>query len=96
MRQAFVLSSDEVYREWAYTALSRLTDHNRVYVVVVNQVGENGETGLVLARRHRPEVVVAFLRSLGISEKPAEIDAEGIEHHVSPETLAALARHTNR
>ncbi len=43
-------------------------------------------------RRHG--IVVAFLRSLGISEKTAEIDAEGIEHHVSPETLAALARHT--
>jgi DtxR family manganese transport transcriptional regulator len=39
-------------------------------------------------------VVVAFLRSLGIPEKTAEIDAEGIEHHVSPETLAAFARQT--
>ena len=41
-------------------------------------------------RRH--ETVVAFLRSLGISEKTAELDAEGIEHHVSPETLAAFER----
>lgn len=41
-------------------------------------------------RRH--ETVVAFLRSLGISEKVAELDAEGIEHHVSPETLAAFER----
>jgi DtxR family transcriptional regulator, manganese transport regulator len=31
-----------------------------------------------------------FLRSLGISERIAELDAEGIEHHVSPETLAAF------
>lgn len=46
--------------------------------------------------RHRHSVVVAFLRSLGIAEKTAEIDAEGIEHHVSPETLAAFARHTAR
>lgn len=45
-------------------------------------------------RRH--SVVVAFLRSLGIPEKTAEIDAEGIEHHVSPATLAAFARHTRR
>jgi DtxR family transcriptional regulator, manganese transport regulator len=36
--------------------------------------------------------VVAFLRSLGVSEKVAELDAEGIEHHVSPETLAAFQR----
>ncbi len=46
--------------------------------------------------QHRHSVVVAFLRSLGISEKTAEIDAEGIEHHVSPETLAAFARQLNR
>jgi DtxR family manganese transport transcriptional regulator len=39
-------------------------------------------------RRH--ETVVAFLRSLGISEKTAELDAEGIEHHVSSESLAAF------
>lgn len=41
---------------------------------------------------HRHSVVVAFLRALGIPEKTAEIDAEGIEHHVSPATLAAFAR----
>lgn len=44
--------------------------------------------------QHRHQVVVAFLRSLGVPEKTAEIDAEGIEHHVSPETLAAFAKHT--
>lgn len=42
------------------------------------------------ACKSRHETVVAFLRSLGISERTAEMDAEGIEHHVSPETLAAL------
>ncbi len=41
-------------------------------------------------RRH--ETVVTFLHALGISEKTAEMDAEGIEHHVSPETLAAFER----
>ena len=41
-------------------------------------------------RRH--ETVVALLRSLGVSEKAAEMDAEGIEHHVSPETLAVFER----
>lgn len=44
--------------------------------------------------QHRHGIVVAFLLSLGIPEKTAEIDAEGIEHHVSPATLAAFARHT--
>jgi DtxR family manganese transport transcriptional regulator len=42
--------------------------------------------------KQRHETVVAFLRSLGISETAAELDAEGIEHHVSPETLAAFER----
>ena len=37
-------------------------------------------------RRHR--IVVAFLQAIGVSERTAAIDAEGIEHHVSPETLA--------
>ncbi|HWY31567.1 MAG TPA: manganese-binding transcriptional regulator MntR [Candidatus Acidoferrum sp.] len=39
-------------------------------------------------QRHR--IVTAFLRLLGIPQKVAEMDAEGIEHHVSPETLAAF------
>ena len=51
------------------------------------------EQGQALAeacrRRHR--IVVAFLRSLGIDEETAERDAEGIEHHVSEETLVAFA-----
>jgi DtxR family manganese transport transcriptional regulator len=37
--------------------------------------------------RRRHEVVYRFLISVGVPEKIAAIDAEGIEHHVSPETL---------
>jgi DtxR family manganese transport transcriptional regulator len=40
--------------------------------------------------RHR--VVVDFLRSLGVPDEVAQSDAEGIEHHVSKETLAAFRR----
>ena len=42
--------------------------------------------------KQRHEAVAAFLRSLGVPGKVAELDAEGIEHHVSPETLAAFER----
>jgi DtxR family transcriptional regulator, manganese transport regulator len=42
--------------------------------------------------KQRHETVVAYLRSIGVSEKVADLDAEGIEHHVSPETLAAFER----
>lgn len=45
---------------------------------------------------HRHSVVVAFLLALGIPAKTAEIDAEGIEHHVSPATLAAFAKFSAR
>lgn len=40
--------------------------------------------------KERHETVAAFLRSLGIPENVSERDAEGIEHHVSQETLAAF------
>lgn len=40
--------------------------------------------------KQRHETVVAFLRSLGVPERIARKDAEGMEHHVSPETLAAF------
>ena len=35
--------------------------------------------------KKRHDVVRQFLVSLGVNEKTAEIDAEGIEHHVSDE-----------
>ncbi len=48
--------------------------------------------GKSLARkcRERHEVVRAFLLALGVSEATAIADSEGIEHHVSPETLRAM------
>ena len=45
---------------------------------------------LAAACKARHEVVVNFLCSLGISRRAAEMDAEGIEHHVSEETLGAF------
>jgi DtxR family manganese transport transcriptional regulator len=42
--------------------------------------------------RRRHQIVVAFLRSIGVSEQTAQADAEGLEHHVSAETLAAFER----
>ena len=47
---------------------------------------------LAVECKRRHETVVSFLRLLGVSERVAELDAEGIEHHVSPETLAAFER----
>jgi DtxR family manganese transport transcriptional regulator len=48
--------------------------------------------GEELARqsRKRHETVLNFLRELGVPGHIAQRDAEGIEHHVSPETLLAM------
>ena len=45
------------------------------------------------ASRRRHQLVVKFLTAIGISEEIARADAEGIEHHVSEETLAAFERY---
>lgn len=52
--------------------------------------------GLAEASRRRHEAVVRFLRAIGVSARQARLDAEGLEHHVSDETLAAFERFTRR
>lgn len=49
---------------------------------------------LAVRCRQRHEIVYRFLLSIGIDEKTAAIDAEGIEHHVSPKTLRQFERLT--
>jgi DtxR family transcriptional regulator, manganese transport regulator len=51
---------------------------------------------LAEASRRRHDIVVEFLRSLGVPEVIAQTDAEGIEHHVSPETLIAFERYVTQ
>lgn len=41
--------------------------------------------------RQRHEIVYRFLLSIGVDPEVAAIDAEGIEHHVSQQTLDRLA-----
>ena len=51
-------------------------------------------SGMRLAERahERHEIVLRFLRSIGVPAKQAEIDAEGIEHHVGDATIRAMKR----
>ena len=46
--------------------------------------------------RSRHETVVDFLKSLGVPKVVAQSDAEGIEHHVSQETLKAFVKHLRK
>jgi len=54
--------------------------------------------GRKLAResRDRHDLVVQFLVAIGVPHAVAESDAEGLEHHVSRETLSAFADHVAR
>jgi len=56
------------------------------------------ETGRKLSEesRHRHEVVVEFLKSLGVPDNVAHLDAEGMEHHVSKQTLSVFVKHLQR
>lgn len=50
------------------------------------------EQGRELARQahERHTTVLQFLRALGVPDAIAQQDAEGMEHHLSPETMAAF------
>jgi len=43
--------------------------------------------------RRRHKIVESFLVTLGVKPEVARIDAEGLEHHVSPDTLEAMERY---
>jgi len=45
---------------------------------------------LAKASEERHDVVLRFLCAIGVSRKQAEIDTEGIEHHVSAQTIKAM------
>ena len=40
--------------------------------------------------RERHGIVYRFLLAIGVSERVAAVDSEGIEHHVSPQTLERM------
>jgi len=40
--------------------------------------------------RNKHEILLAFLLKLGVPKKIAEIDVEGMEHHISSQTLQAM------
>ncbi len=48
---------------------------------------------LAIEARHRHEVMVAVLTKLGVSLETAQVDAEGMEHHISKETLKVFEQY---
>lgn len=72
-------------------ALDRLQREGLV-TVVPRQSVDLTQMGLNLAREslERHDLIVRFLIALGVPPEVAELDTEGIEHHVSRATLSAF------
>ena len=88
-----------VIEEQGVCRVKDLAEHFAVSHVTVNRTVarlqrdvELTTQGARLAKdsRRRHEIVLSFLIALGVSEETAATDSEGIEHHVSPETLAIM------
>lgn len=75
----------------AIKALKRL-EEQELLVTKPHQPTILTAKGMKLARRSkkRHQILQDFLLKIGVSEEGALRDAEGMEHHVSPETLCAM------
>jgi Ti-type conjugative transfer relaxase TraA len=85
--RSFVLGSDELYREWGYTAMSRHRDQARFYIVSPGSVEralpglEPGNDALaddvaaMLARSHSKDMALNVLASSGVARTVRSLDA---------------------
>jgi DtxR family transcriptional regulator, manganese transport regulator len=73
--------------------LKRLTDQGLVTQEPYRAIFLTGDGWKLAADgKKKHEIVERFLLALGVTAETARSDAEGIEHHVSAETLKAMAR----
>ena len=86
----FGVSHVTAHRTIARLVRDGFADTRRYAPVTLTKKGR----ALAKKSRERHEIVRQFLLSLGISEQTAQLDAEGIEHHVSPETLDVMKQFT--
>jgi DtxR family transcriptional regulator, manganese transport regulator len=86
LARRFAVSHVTVTRILARLHEQGLVQTERYRPVVLTARGEQ----LAAESRRRHQIVFRFLRSIGIDARTAAIDAEGMEHHVSPQTLARL------
>ncbi len=77
--------------------LKRLTDQGLVTQEPYRAIFLTGDGWKMAEDGKRKHMVVEnFLLALGVSADTARIDSEGIEHHVSADTLKAMARFLSR
>ena len=77
--------------------LKRLTDQGLVTQEPYRAIFLTGD-GWKMAEdgKRKHHIVETFLLALGVPADTARIDSEGIEHHVSADTLKAMARFLSR
>jgi DtxR family manganese transport transcriptional regulator len=56
--------------------------------IVLTRKGKN----LAAFAKKRHSLLIEFLRKIGVPDDVAAADAEGMEHHISPQTLEAIKR----
>jgi len=78
-------------------ALKRLEERGLVERTTKSglQLTESGKA-MAVASAERHNLVVRFLGALGVSALQADADAEGMEHHLSRETLSAMQQFLER
>jgi DtxR family manganese transport transcriptional regulator len=75
--------------------ISRLLEEGWVQTAPYRPIALTGKgRRLATEARRRHAIVYRFLIAVGVDERTAAIDAEGIEHHVSPQTLVRLEEFT--
>ncbi|MBK8769089.1 MAG: manganese-binding transcriptional regulator MntR [Rhizobiales bacterium] len=77
--------------------LKRLQDMGLVTQEPYRPISLTGDGWLMAETgRKKHQIVERFLLALGVDEETARIDSEGIEHHVSEDTLKAMGRYLAR
>jgi DtxR family transcriptional regulator, manganese transport regulator len=84
----FAVSHVTVHRIIARLQAEGLVETQPYRPVTLTAKGEE----IALLSRQRHEIVFQFLLAIGVSPDMAAIDAEGIEHHVSPQTLRQMEK----
>lgn len=91
IRTADVVKELEVAQPTVTKVLARICREGLVQIlprqgIVLTDSGEE----LAKHSLARHELVLRWLRSIGVSDQQSELDAEGIEHHLSEESLQAI------
>lgn len=86
LQEIFGVSHVTVIRTLQRLQEQELVDDTRSKKIGLTQKGR--ELAERAAARH--QLLTEFLVALGVSERQADADAEGAEHHLSDETMAAI------